>query len=217
MKFDRKHYKPNVVYVALINRVWLYIGCVTFDKPYIWRSDIIKHSGNPLSKAYQLKLITYKEYQENFEILNIEDFDSKKEALEREVTLINKYKEKYSDILINKCLFGNAHSTKGLKMSEEQKRKLSERSKGRKLSQEARKKISDANKGKPKSEEQKRKISNTLKGRTFSEEVLLKRKEYMNEVKTSYHMFVNNGQWNGTWNEFQKAYRGLNYGSQTIM
>lgn len=48
---------------------------------------------------------------------------------------------------------------KGIKLSEEHKRKMSEARKGRVLSEEWRRKLSEARKGKSKTEEHKRKIS----------------------------------------------------------
>ena len=57
---------------------------------------------------------------------------------------------------------------KGIPMSEEQKKKISESKKN--ISEETRKKLSEANKGKHHSEESKKKMSNVKKGKKFSEE-----------------------------------------------
>jgi len=59
---------------------------------------------------------------------------------------------------------------KGIKFSEEHKRKLSEAHKGKKFSEETKRKMSEAKKGRKRSEETKRKISETMQGRKHSEE-----------------------------------------------
>lgn len=56
------------------------------------------------------------------------------------------------------------HSTRGFKISEDHKKKLSEANKGRKLSEDHKKKISNANLGKKLSKEHKDKISCSKKG-----------------------------------------------------
>ena len=63
---------------------------------------------------------------------------------------------------------GKPAHNKGIPMSEEQKKKISESKKN--ISEETRKKLSNANKGKHHSEESKKKMSNSKKGKEFSEE-----------------------------------------------
>ncbi|QKE56471.1 endonuclease [Bacillus phage YungSlug] len=68
----------------------------------------------------------------------------------------------------------NKETSGGLVVSDETRKKLSERTKGRKVSEETRRKIGEsnrkANSGKKMSEETKRKISEALKGKKHSEE-----------------------------------------------
>jgi group I intron endonuclease len=63
-----------------------------------------------------------------------------------------------------------SETLKGKKVSKETKIKISNTEKGKKLSEETKRKISLAKKGKKQTEEAKRKISETLKGKKLSEE-----------------------------------------------
>ena len=122
-----RHYKPNVVYVGIVRGLYYYVGCVCSSSTYLKEQSIRNCSGNPIKTAYRKGLITYQEYKENFEILYIEEFDTKEEARAREIELINEYKNRFPDLLVNKCLFGNAHSSLGFKWADEMKKKLSNR------------------------------------------------------------------------------------------
>ena len=59
---------------------------------------------------------------------------------------------------------GKSAWNRGLKASDEAKRKMSEAKKGRRLPEETKRKLSEANKGKSRSEETKRKLSESHKG-----------------------------------------------------
>ena len=88
---------------------------------------------------------------------------------------------------LSNSLKGKPASNKGIPMSEEQKKKLSDVHKGKKLSEEHKKKISDSHSGekhpmfgKHLSEETKRKISSSHKGKKLSEET---KKKLSNTLK----------------------------------
>ena len=155
-----KRYKPNVVYVAKLRGIYFYVGCLCVKRKWLTDSLILHGSGNPLHIAHIRKYITKQEYLENIELLHIEEFDSKDEALKREVELIKEYKEFYPNLLANKCLFGNSFGTKGIKLRDETRQKMSNARKGITLSLETRQKISKAQENrKPCSEETRRKLS----------------------------------------------------------
>ena len=63
-----------------------------------------------------------------------------------------------------------SESKKGVKHSDDHRRKVSEASKGRKLSAETKRRMSEAKKGIKLSDEHRKRISESLKGRKFSEE-----------------------------------------------
>jgi hypothetical protein len=82
---------------------------------------------------------------------------------------------------------GRTPWNKGKKLSEETKKKISEKiselQKGKKHSEETKKKISESHKGKILSEEHKRKLSESHKGKKFSEET----KQKMSEATKRYY------------------------------
>lgn len=82
-------------------------------------------------------------------------------------------KETYSKMMSLKFK-GKSPKNKGLKMTDEQRQKLSKALTGRKLSDEHRKKIGEASKKRKLSEETKRKISIGNKGKIMSDEAKLK-------------------------------------------
>ena len=98
-------------------------------------------------------------------------FDTREEAFEEEAWLIDEEWVKSEDNY-NLCLGGFAPpSTKGKKMSEEQKRKIGEAnkggtswSKGKKFSDEHRRRLSESKKGKKLSDEHRRKLSEAMMG-----------------------------------------------------
>lgn len=133
------------------------MGCHCRKKE-IYRSEVLGKSGNPLNKAYSKKLITYSEYREYCKLVHIEEYDTKEEAQNREVELIEKFKEHYGNQCLNKSK-GNKYGKKGVSCSEETKRKLSislmgenHPMYGKHLSEETKRKMSEERKGIPLSE-----------------------------------------------------------------
>lgn len=120
----KKLYKSNVVYVAEIHGCHYYVGCHCWKKG-LSEYDILIHSGNPLEEAYRKKLITHQEYMECCRLVHVEEYDSKEEALNREAELIEKFKEHYGNLCLNKS-DGNKYGQLGVPCSDEAKRKLSE-------------------------------------------------------------------------------------------
>ena len=99
----------------------------------------------------------------------------------------------------------NARYWKGIKRSEEFKRKVSEANKGRKLSEEHKRKLSEAHKGRSQSEESNRKRSEMMKGRKVSEEHKRSISVAAAIAVTAYKEYKANGG-ELSWNEFRKFY-----------
>lgn len=123
----KKLYKPNVVYVVEIHGCLYYAGChCSKKKNGFTECDILFYSGNPLMKAYKKKLITYQEYRECCNLVHVEDYNTKEEALNREAELIQKFKEHYGSQCLNKSdgnIFGG---TMGFSPTKNTKKKLSD-------------------------------------------------------------------------------------------
>ena len=85
---------------------------------------------------------------------------------------------------ISESIKGEKHPLYGKHLSEDTKRKLSRANKGKKLSDETRKKLSQANKGKTLSEKTRRKIAQSLKGLKHSDEFRKKMSQVQNYRKT---------------------------------
>jgi len=137
-----------------------------------------------------------KEHPEYYRYKIIKIFDSRKDALELEVLLHNKFDVDINESFYNKAkqtstkfyyinkVKGKEHHLYGVKFSENRKKQMSEARKGEKNyfygkrhSEETRKKIGEANKGekhplygKHHSEEIKRKIGDSNRGKKLSEE-----------------------------------------------
>lgn len=158
-----KHYKPNVVYGLLLEEKNYYIGCHTRDIAYLTDNGILDTSGNYLAQAQRKHLISRNEYLNNSQILFVEEFDTKQEALEREVELISEFKKEYGESCINIAL-GNMYGVSGTKRSEETRNKISDYHRGRKLSAFHRQRISESTKGKPKSDQMRSALSSSRKG-----------------------------------------------------
>ena len=155
------HYKPNVVYILRIRGIYYYVGCVNTSRKYFTPIAILRQSGNSLNLSFRKGLITLKEYYENVELISVEEFDTKEAVLEREIELIHLYKNEVGNLLLNKGMYGNAHTNKGCKFDSSVREKMSISHKGKLL-------------GRKTSEETKKKISNTLSGRKSSEETKYK-------------------------------------------
>lgn len=65
-------------------------------------------SGNFLAMQVHDKKITSQSYKEQVELLFVEEFDFKEEALDREEFLIQEYKDRYGELCCNKAK-GNRH------------------------------------------------------------------------------------------------------------
>ena len=96
---------------------------------------------------------------------------------------------------------------KGIKLSEETKRKMSKSHKGHKVSKETRRKISEANKGKKRTEEAKRKISEASKGRPSPMQGKKLTKEHKLKLSLSHK-----GMRNSPKTEFKKGKKHIQYG-----
>lgn len=153
-----------------------------------WDKDNYLGSGVILKKAIK------KYGKENFEKFLIQFCETKEELDKQEVFWIAEYRKRglaqYNVADGGDGVKGIPAWNKGIKPSEETRKKLSEAmkvhayNKGRHLSEETKKKISEAHKGKHYSEETKRKMSEShkgkniwMKGRHFSEETKKKMSE----------------------------------------
>lgn len=153
-----------------------YIGCTKGKyRPYL--------KYGPSNKSHQRSIEWYNRCLDVFTVEIVADGLSKELAYELEEFLITEYgRECDGGTLINKSTGGFGGS--GINLSLETKRKMSEAkkgkpspSKGKKLSEEHKTKISKAIKGKKRSEETKTKMSKAHKGKTFSEETKTKMSE----------------------------------------
>ena len=146
---EKKLFKPNVVYVAEIHGCQYYVGCHCQNRN-LQISRILHGSGNSLNIAYQKKLITCSEYKDCCKLVHIEEYDTKEEALNRESELIKRFKEYYGNQCLNKTDGNKFGGRKGMTLTEETKRKISESNKGRIFSDEWKRKISESKTNNPK-------------------------------------------------------------------
>ncbi len=96
-------------------------------------------------------------------------FSNSEDAREYEHRVLKFLEVNNNDKWLNKT-FGKCPTSKGLKLTEEQKQNLSKIRKGRIISEEHKHKLSIVSKGIPKSEEHKNNISKSSKGKPKSEE-----------------------------------------------
>lgn len=197
MKRHFEHYKPNIVYELLIHGVYHYGGCHCSDRDYLTYSDILNSSGNYYKQCLRNNLITHEEYHDICELYRYEEFDTKQDALNREVEWIKELREQYGPLCINHY-DGNKIAALGFKHTEETKRKQSIERQQRysakpELKDQIRKKVNENYITKPDIVER---ISKTCK-------------ENMNKVKDA---FINNNPQNLGWNDFQKYYKSQNIG-----
>ena len=166
-KLIQRRFKPNVVYELRIHGIYPYVGCHCVNKNFLYRSELYASSGNYLAEARNNGCITYQEYRECVELLNVWEFDTKEEAQNFETLKIQELKEKYGDLCKNKALYGNQYSTKGLSHphSEETRKKIRETHIG-KVGTWNKGRIA-WNKGKSQSEENKKRISKTKKEKGY--------------------------------------------------
>ena len=137
-------------------------------------------SGEGIDKNYYgsgtaIKRAVKKYGKENFQVEVLYYYSTVEECRKDEERILTEYNVKDCPYSYN-CKNSAIGWDKGLKHSEDAKRKISEAKKGRKLSDETRKKLSQALKGennpmygKNFSEEHRKNLSQALKGRTLSE------------------------------------------------
>ena len=124
-----------------------------------------------------------KTFKPTHKIILKSDYVTREEAYDDEIILQQYYKVVENPHFANRSYQtstgfsrkGIVPYNKGIKMSEKQRKKLSESCKGRKISEETKKKISKAFKGKTLSEDHKRKIGESNKGK--SKTITEKRKQ----------------------------------------
>ena len=119
-----KHYKPNVVYILLIDGTLYYVGCHTRKCRYLREKEIILDSGNSLRLQAQSHRISTYEYYSRVKLISVFECDSKDEALELEKKKIIEFMKAYGSNCLNKQI-GNGTGLKGLKQSEESRKKVS--------------------------------------------------------------------------------------------
>lgn len=123
-----KKYSSNNVYILEIHGCQYYVGCHARQKE-MTEAQILWSSGNQLRRAQHNGLITTEEYKECCRLIHIEEYDTSEEALNREVELIQKFKEQYGSNCLNQAL-GNKIGSKGVVFPEYIRKKVSEGHKG---------------------------------------------------------------------------------------
>ena len=121
-----------------------------------------------------------KSFKPSLKIILKCDYATREEAYADEIILQEYYKVVESSHFANRAYQtstgfsqkGVVAHNKGKKMSEEQKKKLSDSCKGRKVSKEVKEKISKAVKGRTLSEEHKRKIGESNKGKPIKRKII---------------------------------------------
>lgn len=161
----------NYIYLITNNiNEKIYVGKHSTDNlndGYMGSGVVLKHAYNKYGKEhFSKKILAYADTEEKlnwFECFYIKKYNARTKG--------------YNLTDGGDGSLGCEPWNKGVKWSEEQKRKLSELAKGKHHSKETRKKMSETRKGKPiwnkgktLSEEHKQKIREANKGRTFSEE-----------------------------------------------
>jgi hypothetical protein len=97
------------------------------------------------------------------------DYETRAEAIEDEVTLHNFYDVAANPHFANRSKQTTSKfTTSGMKMTEEQRKRMGDRLRGRKLSSEVIKKVADANRGKKRSEEQRKRMSEAQKNKVYT-------------------------------------------------
>ena len=97
----RRHYKPNVAYELLIDGKYHYYGSHCRKRSFIYGSTIKANSGNALIRSVLRGEITRKEYNERARLINVWEFDTPEEALDKERELITLGKMMYGDSCYN--------------------------------------------------------------------------------------------------------------------
>lgn len=144
-----KHYSPNVVYVLKVWGTHYYVGAHTVSyKKFLREKEIIGSSGCHLSYAYRINQVTRQEVFDNIELFHVEEYQTKEEALEREMELIKEYQDKYGSLCLNICA-SNKVKNKGIPCSEATKEKQRQAMTGHKFDEGFCLKVSKGNGGRP--------------------------------------------------------------------
>jgi hypothetical protein len=97
------------------------------------------------------------------------DYETRADAIKDEVTLHDYYDVAANPHFANRAKQTSTRfTTSGMKMTEEQRKKMGDRLRGRKLSSEVIKKVADANRGKKRSEEQRKRMSEAQKNKVYT-------------------------------------------------
>lgn len=115
-------YLPNVAYMMIIDKVYVYFGSHSRNKPFIYGSTIKANSGNRLARECNKGLMSRDEYNSRVELVKVWEFKTKSEALEMESALIKFGKETYGDRCFN-VFDGN---NENYSVPEEHKRRMSD-------------------------------------------------------------------------------------------
>ena len=109
-----------------------------------------------------------KNFNPTHKIILKNDYETRADAIEDEVILHDFYKVHINPHFANRSKQTTSKfTTSGVKLSEEQRKKIGDRLRGRKLPNEVIKKVADANRGKKRSEEQKKRMSEGQKNSTY--------------------------------------------------
>ena len=123
---------------------------------------------NDFWNEYYTSSVKVGEYREQYgepDVIQIrKTFDSKESAIAWEHKVLRRMKVISEDHWMNKAAWP-AVDNRGIKRSEEHKKKISKAQKGKTLSAETKQKLREANKGKTHSAETKRKMSEAAKGK----------------------------------------------------
>jgi len=96
------------------------------------------------------------------------DYETRADAIKDEVILHDYYDVAANPHFANRSKQTSMRfTTSGMKMTEEQRKKMGDRLRGRKLSNDVIKKVADANRGKKRSEDQKKRMSEAQKNSTY--------------------------------------------------
>ncbi len=140
----------------------IYVGQTKYPKTR-WNRHL--RDSQKLTEKSHLYLAIRKYGQENFTFNVVLECLEKEELYSKEIELISLYKSNNSDFGYNMST-GGEFGGRGIKLSEERKKRLSNHWKGREISEETKAKISKANTGKVATEETKKKLSDSHKGCT---------------------------------------------------
>jgi len=160
----------------------IYVGQTHYDNPSYFGSGVLlaeaieKHGKENFIKEYIDEASSQEELDKK-EIYWIKTLNSQDRYIGYNIadggwnyfTMTEETREKISKTLKGKYVGENSFR-KGLKLTEEHKKAISDALKNRSLSEETRKKLSESHKGKKHTEEARQKMSKSHKGKTLSDE-----------------------------------------------